>query len=141
MKSTEESLHYGGLQPLFDKWSAVREENIHSGDSLFTCAGVRKFLLHLGFSEASVEVMDVLAPLIVKSAKGEKIILGQEYAAYAKGKSKDSLRTQLAYYIHKNYECVRANIKMEYGYNMGDSFYGTKNFIRKIGMLYAVYGV
>ena len=64
-----------------------------------------------------------------------------ECATLASGvTSADGLALQIKYYIAKNLDAVRDKLLDRHGIDIGEFFFGAKNFIRKIAMIYSAYG-
>lgn len=95
-------------------------------------ARVTRFLLSNGFTDVSLEALNVLAKLIVKNIQDENLVMRKEYAAITDEVDCDSLRSKLGYYIKKNYSAVKKSILEKYDYDMGDDCLGVKGFVEKI---------
>ena len=129
-----------GLQPLYSKWASIREQNKNGNDG-YSEEGVKKFLFKFGFLEFTPEVLSLIVPLIISSARGEKITLDKAYNEQSKKEkiTVEAVRTKLSYYIEKNFENVREAVIARWHRSIGDEFRGNKNFIMIIGTLYAIY--
>lgn len=72
------------------------------------------------------------------AGKSKKFLMYDECATLASGvTSADGLALQIKYYIVKNFDIVREKLLVRHGIDIGEFFFGAKNFIRKIAMIYS----
>lgn len=83
-------------------------------------------------------ILDCISKLIVVAGKSKKFLMYDECATLASGvTSADGLALQIKYYIVKNFDIVREKLLVRHGIDIGEFFFGAKNFIRKIAMIYS----
>ena len=104
-----------------------------------TIRDVMRFLLVNGFNQTTYETTEALSTLILKNFQSTNLDMGQAYAELAAtGEKADTFRARLSYNIKENYERVRKQIFDKYGYDIG-SYYGVKNFIEQMSIVYSVF--
>ena len=98
---------------------------------------VAHWLVHDGFTITSPFVTDMLATLIEKSMRIDKLHICEEYAAFGGQEvSSDSIRNKLTYYINKNYSRIYECTSEKYDCKIEPHFSGNSMFIRQLGALY-----
>lgn len=100
---------------------------------------VKQFLLQSEFRHTTPEILHTVAHLIAKCSDDGYILMGKEYEILAPhGTSTETLRVKISYYVEKNYDDVRENIKRKYNYDIG-IYFGVKTFIEQMALVYSIF--
>ncbi len=139
LMTNENEFVYEGIMPMYTRWVHISEDNsVYNGPN---AEEMKRYLLEIGFTDATPYILDCISKLIVVVGKSKKFLMYDECATLASGvTSADGLALQIKYYIAKNLDAVRDKLLDRHGIDIGEYFFGAKNFIRKIAMIYSAYG-
>lgn len=126
---------YGGVLPVLSSWLRLKEW----WETYGVCrTEAQKLLLRIGFADASAETLEVLSYMICESAAKRKYTLIDAVAAVSSHDVRNACE-RIRYYVSKNYAAVRARVYLQFGHDLGETFRGVKNFVKRIVSAYLVF--
>ncbi len=123
------------------QWAEMRESDGGQSSNAFIAdtERIKRFLMHSGFMDATINVIDALSSMISKYIITGKLRIGEEYESLSKNGNKDISRHVMKYYIQKNYDAIRDIIMEKYKCYIGKYYSGNKNFIKRIAQVYITF--
>ncbi len=92
---------------------------------------LRRFLADIGFLGLPLQCVAVVEDAVVKELTGMHYTMQQSYAGEAA-----NMRERLSYFLQRDYDTFRQNIRQKYAVEIGKDFIGSKNFIRKLSTVF-----
>ena len=135
-----ENIEYSsGILPVFPQWTVFNEYDDAPTEE-FTVEDAKEFLAVLGFCESKEYVSYFLSYVIAKNANAERVALGNEYRMYARKQAPAAFRSQIEYYIDKNFDRVQNSVVRLFDFPKNYFHKSIKNFTETLGTLLSRYG-